>query len=78
MSTSGDDADFRWSSVEQSAMAATPATRSSHEESMSLLVNAKLPLVFDGRGSWFPYEEGVDDWLSIKGPDNPTYQACKN
>ena len=45
---------------------------------MSLLVNAKLPLVFDGRGSWFPYEEGVDDWLSIKGPDNPTYQACKN
>ena len=55
MSTSGDDAtDLPWSSVSPSAMAAMPAfaTRQSHEEWMSLHMNAKLPLVFDGRVSW--------------------------
>ena len=52
MSTSGDDAtDLPWSSVSPSAMAAMLAfaTRQSHEESMSLRMNAKLPPLFDGR-----------------------------
>ena len=54
-------------------MAAMPAlaTRQSHEESMSLHMNAKLPPVCDGRVSWFRYEEAVDDWLSITSIDKP-------
>lgn len=37
------------------------AARSSHEESMTVHMNAKLPPIFDGRVSWFRYEEAVDD-----------------
>ena len=25
----------------------------------------KIPPAFDGRGSWFAYEEAIDDWLDI-------------
>ena len=38
---------------------------------MSLRMNDKLPPVFDGRVSWFRYEEAVDDWLSINSIDKP-------
>ena len=38
---------------------------SGHEESINLGMTAKLPPMFDGRVSWFRYEEAVDDWCTI-------------
>ena len=34
-----------------------------HELAPGQLMNAKVPPAFNGRGSWFAYEELVLDWL---------------
>ena len=38
---------------------------SSHEESINLSMNAKLPPSYDGRVSWFRYEDLVRDWCTF-------------
>ena len=39
----------------------------------------KIPPAFDGRSSWFAYEEAIDDWLDITTLDEDTRgPALKN
>ena len=38
---------------------------SSHEESINLSMNAKLPPSYDGRVSWLRYEDLVRDWCTF-------------
>ena len=33
-------------------------------------VTAKVPPSYDGRGSWFAYEDAIDDWCDITELDN--------
>ncbi len=32
---------------------------------MHQIVTAKIPPAYDGRSSWFAYEEAIDDWCDI-------------
>ena len=33
-------------------------------------VTTKVPPSYDGRGSWFAYEDAIDDWCDITELDN--------
>ena len=35
------------------------------EETLNLLMTAKQPPLYDGKVSWFKYEELVDDWVTL-------------
>ena len=36
-----------------------------HIESLAAQVSTKVPPGFDGRTSWFAYEEAIDDWVDF-------------
>ena len=38
---------------------------SDHIESLAAQVSTKVPPGFDGRTSWFAYEEAIDDWVDF-------------
>ena len=45
----------------------------------SLGITAKVPPMFDGRTSWFQYEELIDDWLDLTTLDPDKHgPALKN
>ena len=50
-------------------MTATPHkvmdVRDLHLESPMTHVTTKIPPRYDGRTSWFAYEEAVDDWVDV-------------
>ena len=41
-----------------------------HRLSAFQQVTTKVPPSFDGRGSWFAYEDAIDDWCDITELDN--------
>ena len=41
-----------------------------HRLSAFQQVTTKVPPSYDGRGSWFAYEDAIDDWCDITELDN--------
>ena len=48
------------------------------EETLNLLMTAKQPPLYDGKVSWFRYEELVDDWVTITTVEAPRGPLLKS
>ena len=50
---------------DNSAFAAVPNNQSQDWHQSSMGITTKIPPLFDGRASWFQYEELIDDWVDL-------------
>jgi len=57
------DQDDEWTGGASAVSAAYPAYHS--PQTVVQAVSTKVPPSFDGRSSWFAYEEGIDDWVDV-------------
>ena len=67
---SEDDEEERWYNTQGAALAAKPvANYGGHKQKVAkgefMKMNKKVPPYFDGKKSWFTFEDELDDWVEL-------------
>ena len=68
---SEDDEEERWYNAQGAALAAKPVANygGQHKQRVAkgefMKMNKKVPPYFDGKKSWFTFEDELDDWVEL-------------